>query len=85
MYKKFFQEIIFEVSTALKFNSFPRKSINILKYASKLNGKTAMTTLIHKDDIAKSPMTMKTTTNTGKNKKKSVEKCEKKLSKPFKL
>ena len=43
----------------------------MLNYASILNWTTttAMTTLIHQDDIAKSPMTMKTTTKTGKNKK----------------
>ena len=44
--------------------------MEVNKYAnSMLNGKTAMTTLIHQDDIAKSPMTMKTTTSTGKYKK----------------
>ena len=54
-----------------------------INYAPMLNAKTAMTTLIHQDDMAKCPLTMNTTTNTGKN-KNSVEKCEK-LSKPFKL
>ena len=41
----------------------------MLSYASMLNGKTSMTTSIHQADIAKSPMTIKTTTNTGKNEK----------------
>ena len=64
----FFQETVFEVSTAINFNCFQRKSINMLSYASMLNRKTAMTILIHQDDIAKNLMTTKTTTNTGKNK-----------------
>ena len=84
MFKKFFQEIIFEVSTAIKFNCFQRKSINKLSYASMLNGKTPMTSFFHQDDIANSAMTMKTTTNTGRNKKIS-KKVRKKLSKTFKL
>ena len=41
----------------------------MLSYASMLNGKTAMTTLIHHDDIAEKPMAMKTTTKTVENKK----------------
>ena len=46
-----------------------RKPINMQSYAPMLNAKTAMTTLFHQDDMAKSPLTMNTTTNTGKNKK----------------
>ena len=51
--KFLFLEIIFEVSTSNKINCFQRKSINMLSYASRFNGKTAMTTLIHQDDLAK--------------------------------
>ena len=48
-----------------------------------IEGKRCLPTMANQSDITISTMTMKVTTNTGKNLKIS-RKCKKKVSKPFK-
>ena len=67
-FKKFLQIFFFEILTAIEFNSFQRQSINALSYASMV-GQGCLIFIRHQWDVKIGLITMKTTTNTGKNQK----------------
>ena len=67
--KKISRKIIkMKVLTDIKFNSFKRKLINTLSYAS-VGSKGYLPCIVNQKDITIGHMTMETTTNTGKNQK----------------
>ena len=67
MFKKF-SKIFLKDLTAIKLNSFQRKSINTLRYAP-MGGKRYFVCIVNEFSITTSLMTMKTTTKTGKDQK----------------
>ena len=70
MFKKNFEIFFFKDLTAIKFNSFQRKSINTLNYDS-MGEKKCLSSIPKQQELPISLMTMKTTIYIGKNKKLS--------------
>ena len=68
MLKKISRNIFFKDLTAIKFNSFARKSINTLSCAL-FGVQGYLSCIVNENDITISLMTKETTTNTNKNKK----------------
>ena len=66
MFKKNFQKIIFKVVTDINFSKFKRKSLNTLSYC-RMGEKGCLSCIGNRQDITLNLITMKTTTNTGKN------------------
>ena len=61
------QKNIFKVVTDIKFSRFKRKSLNTLIYCSMGGKEGCLSSMGNGQDITINLITMKTTTNTGKN------------------
>ena len=83
MFKKKFRKFFLKFLTIIKLKSLQRRSITTLRY-NPIGGKKFLlcSCIKNQQDITVSLITMKTTTKTGKT-QNSVEKCEKKFSKPL--